>query len=88
MTHTQIINEAKKIDSSPGAYISLIGLREAVGDKLTWLRFDQAIIDMADSGQVFLHRHVGSLLEQGHALEDGAVSDDFGHVYVGTVIRW
>lgn len=88
MTHAQIINEAKKIDISPGALVSLSDLREAIGNSLTWLQFDQAIIDLANSGQVFLHRHVGTMIEQEQALENGAVSDDLGKVYVGMVIRW
>ena len=87
MTRTQIINEAKRIEPGQGALISLSELRARVGDALTWLTFDEAILDMASEGSVWLHRHVGSATEQEEALNDGAMADDSGRVYVGMVIR-
>ena len=87
MNANDIINEAKKIESGQGALISLSELRARVGDALTWLTFDDAILGMAGEGLVWLHRHVGFSVEQEEALTTGAIADDFGKVYVGMVIR-
>lgn len=87
MNANEIINEAKGIELGQGAFISLSELRARIGDRLTWLRFDETIIDMARSGLVWLHRHVGSATEQEEALATGAIADDSGRVYVGMVIR-
>lgn len=87
MNAKDIINEARKIESGQGALISLSELRAGISDRLTWLRFDEAIIAMASSGLVWLHKHVGSLAEQEEALTSGAIADDSGRVYVGMVIR-